>query len=571
MAIEESFTKSLFYGAIPEEMVFPFPEPTVSDRDHAALLVERIRSLDGVIDAARIDLDEALPPEALAALRASGVFGINIPQSYGGGGLPLSGQARVIQELGALDCASAVTVLAHGLLAANAALLFGNDSQRTRWLPAMARGESLGCFALTERSAGSDPGSLRTQATLRPGGVWTLDGEKVWVTNGGHADLAVVVARTTQPSLHARPRLTAFMLERGDGFTTPSSHRKLGLRGSSTTQMELAGVRVTNDRLLGDVGRGYRVAMEVFSRGRVGLAAVCVGAARRLMGMSLERVNSRASFGRNIAEFGMVKEKLATMMSETWAMESMLYLTTGIADVKVPDWSLESAMCKLFASEGLSRVANAAVDLAGGAGLAQGAPWERMLRDARVLQIMQGTNETLRAYIALGGLQGPSRQLAEVSRAMRGPIKGFGLMYEFAIHRARSARNKERLTRCHPALRREAVIIEEGVEALARAVDKALRRHGKDIAEMQFTQRRIADISTDLFALTACVARCTRVIERKGEGGAQREHDLTSAFANLVERRVRANLSGLEENDDRLLIDIAARACADGVYSFKAP
>ena len=454
---------------------------------------------------------------------------------------------------------------------ADAVLLFGTDAQRSRWLPAMARGESVGCFALTERGAGSDPGGLRTQATLRPGGVWTLEGEKIWVTNGGIADVAVVIARTTERTAHARPKLTAFVLERGDGFTTRPSAPKLGLRGASTTAMDLAGLRVTTDRLLGDVGKGYRVAMEVFSRGRVGLAAVCLGAARKLAGMTLERVSGRAAFGRNISEFGMVKDKVARMMAETWAMESMVYLTTGIADAKVPDWSLESAMTKVFASEALSRIATDALLLAGGAGVSQDQPWERMLRDARVYQILQGTHETLRAYIALGGLQGPSRQISEVARAMREPIKGFGLMYDFAMQRARSALGRERVNRAHPSLRREVVMIEEHVLSLARAVDKVLRRHGKDIAEMQFAQRRLADIATDLYAITACVARCTRALERKGESGAQRECDLTSAFANLAQRRIRANLAAFDDNDDELLKSIAARACLDGAYSFEAP
>ncbi len=203
MPIEESFTKSLFYGAIPEEMVLPFPEPTAADRDHAALLVDRMRGLSPVLDAARSDREATLSPEALQGLRGSGAFGLGIPQSFGGAGLPLTGQARVLQELGALDGSAAVTVLVHGMLSANAVLLFGTDAQRSRWLPAMARGESVGCFALTERGAGSDPGGLRTQATLRPGGVWTLDGEKVWVTNGGIAELAVVIARTTERTARA--------------------------------------------------------------------------------------------------------------------------------------------------------------------------------------------------------------------------------------------------------------------------------------------------------------------------------------------------------------------------------
>lgn len=232
MAIEESFTKSLFYGAIPEEMISP-PEST-AERDHAALLVERVRELGrNAMNEPRID-QRGGPPEAIDALRRAGVFGINIPQSLGGAGLSLGGQARVIQELAAFDGSVAVTVAAHGLLAANAVLLFGSDAQRARWLPAMARGERLGGFALSEQGAGSDAGGIRTQATLRPRGLWNLDGAKSWVTNGGFAELAVVIARTTERTQHARPKLTAFVLERGDGFTVSDDPAKLGVRGAST-------------------------------------------------------------------------------------------------------------------------------------------------------------------------------------------------------------------------------------------------------------------------------------------------------------------------------------------------
>ncbi|MEZ4392845.1 MAG: acyl-CoA dehydrogenase family protein [Polyangiales bacterium] len=461
------------------------------------------------------------------------------------------------------------TVPAHGLLAANAVGLFGNDLAARPVAPGHGPRRVARGLALTERTAYSDPGAIRTQASA-PAACGPSTARRSWVTNGGLADLAVVVARTTDARLHARPKPLRLRVERADGFTTSPSPREAGFaaRRRPPCASRASGHQRAppGRRLLGLPGGDGGVLA-----GQGGLAAACAGAARRLVSLCIERVNARAAFGRNIAEFGMVKEKLAGMMAETWAMESTLYLTTGIADAKVPDWSLESAMSKLFASEALGRVANAAVDLAGGVGIAQGEPWERTLRDARVFQIMQGTNETLRAYVALGGLQGPSRQIAEVSRAMREPIKGFGLMYEFAIQRARTALGRERMARCHRALRREAAVVEEGVLGIARAVDKVLRRHGKDIAEMQFSQRRLADVITDLYALTACLARCTRLIERKGESGAQREADLTAAFANQVERRLRANLAAFEENDDRLLAGIAARACADGAYSFKLP
>jgi len=289
---------------------------------------------------------------------------------------------------------------------------------------------------------------------------------------------------------------------------------------------------------------------------------------RRLIRLSVDRALERRAFGRSIGEFGMIKDKIARMMAETFALESMVFLTTGMVDAKVPDWSLEGAICKVFGSEVLWRVADEAMQIAAGVGYTQPHPCERMLRDARANPIFEGTNEVLRAFVALSGMQGPGRKLAEVVRAIREPIKGMGLMYEFAMQRARTTFGRERMTRAHHALRREAVLVEEYVAQFHKSVDKVLRKHGKDIAEMQYTQRRVADLATDLFALTAVISRTTRAIERKGEEGARREVELTAAFANMAERRMQANLAAFDDNDDELRKGVAAQAYIDGGYSF---
>ena len=308
--------------------------------------------------------------------------------------------------------------------------------------------------------------------------------------------------------------------------------------------------------------------MEVLNAGRLGLAAGCVGACRRLLKLSVERVLERKAFGRSIGEFGMVKDKIARMLSETFALESMTYLTTGLVDARVPDFSLESSICKVFGAEVLWRAASEALQIAAGAGYAQGHPAERTLRDARVNLIFEGTNEILRAFVALSGMQGPGRSLAEAGRAMREPIKGFGLLSDFVLLKARSALGRERLNRAHPSLRRETVLFEEYTSMLSKNVDKVLRRHGKDIAEMQYTQRRVADVAIDLYALAACLSRTSRAIERKGEEGARREVELTAAFANAAEKRLQANVAAFDNNDDELLKGIASQAYQDGAYPF---
>src|SRR5262249_35725965 len=254
-----------------------------------------------------------------------------------------------------------------------------------------------------------------------------------------------------------------------------------------------------------------------------GLASGCLGLATVLLKMAVERVQDRRAFGRNIGEFGLIKDKIATMLATTYALESMTYLTAWSADNKVADYSLESAICKIFGSETVWSVVNETLQIAAGIGYMQEYPYERMLRDARINLIFEGTNEILRCFVALSGMQGPGKALADVVKAMREPIKGFGLLSDFAVRKARSVLGRERMTRVHPLLSREGVLFEEFTGELAAQTENMLRKHGRDIAEMQFTQRRIADMAIDLYAVAACLARTTRAIERRGEDGARRE------------------------------------------------
>jgi acyl-CoA dehydrogenase family protein 9 len=191
-----------------------------------------------------------------------------------------------------------------------------------------------------------------------------------------------------------------------------------------------------------------------------------------------------------------------------------------------------------------------------------------MLRDARINLIFEGTNEILRCFIALSGMQGPGKELAEVVKAMREPIKGFGLLSDFAIRKARSALGRERVHRVHPILNKETVVFEEFVAELAKNVEKSLRKHGREIAEMQYTQRRIADMSIDLYALMACMSRTTKAIEKKGEEGARREIELTTAYGAQAQERLAGIVRSFDKNDDELLKGIATRSYQDGSYPF---
>jgi acyl-CoA dehydrogenase family protein 9 len=208
------------------------------------------------------------------------------------------------------------------------------------------------------------------------------------------------------------------------------------------------------------------------------------------------------------------------------------------------------------------------MQIAGGLGYTQAHPYERMLRDARVYHVFEGTNEILRCFIALSGMQGPGQALAEVVKAIREPIKGFGLLSDFAIRKARSALGRERTTRAHAILNREAVVFEEFTADFAKNVDKVLRKHGNQIHEMQYAQKRIADMAIDLYALVAVLARTTRAIEKRGEEGARREIDLTTIFVSAAEARLRDNAAAFDRNDDELRKAVASKTYSDNGYPF---
>ena len=570
MSMNRSFMKSLFHGVIAEQLIYPFPALVPDERENVRLIIESVRRfVEAHVDSAEIDAAGSIPDDVLTGMKQLGLFGMIVPPEYGGIGLSTTAFARVMEEVAFHDASLAVALGAHQAIGFHGILLFGTEAQKKRYLPRLATGEWVAAFALTEPSAGSDASAITTHAELAADGdTYVLNGTKSWVTNGGIADVFTVFARTARSSRSDRPRITAFVVERDMGVSSGRPESKLGIRGTSTTEVSFQDVRVRPGNVIGEVGRGFKVAMEVLNAGRLSLASGCVGACKRLIRLAAERATERRAFNRRIGEFELIKDKIAWMMSETWALESMTYLTTGLVDARGSDYSLESAICKTFGSETLWRIANEALQVAGGAGYMNALPFERMLRDARVNSIFEGTNEILRLFIALSGMQGPARALDEVTKAIREPIKGLGLLSDFAVRKARSAFGRERLTRVHPLLYKETEVFETYAGELARNVERAIRKHGKDITEHELIQRRMAESAIDLYAIAACLSRTSAEIERLGEDGAARAINLTSVFTDGAERRLRANIAGFENNDDARRLAIADWVYAEGRYPF---
>jgi acyl-CoA dehydrogenase family protein 9 len=567
--LPESFIKPLFQGELSDQAVHPFPDVPRAEENALHPILEGIRRLfSEEVDSAELDLGGRIPKELERKLSALGLFGLSIPTEHGGSGLSATAYARVMQEVAGYDASIARMLAAHQALGAASILAFGTPAQKSHYLPRLARGELVAAFALAEEAAGSDAAGIQTRAEPASGGGFTLDGAKTWVTNGAGAGLFVVFARTSPREDGAKPRITAFLVDKGEGVSVRGGRRKLGLSATSTPTVDFRGVPLGPEAVLGEVGRGFLVAMEVQGRGRLGLAAGCVGVCQRLIKLVAARCTSRRAFHRPIGEFGLVKDRVASMMADTFALESMTYLTTGMVDRGATDFAVETAVCKIFASEALLRVADHASCIAGSNGYLWGEPYERILRDARANLLLEGTNETLRCFVALSGMQGPGKELVEVGKAMREPIKGFGLLSDFALRKARTALGRERITWAAPQLMFATAVFEDHLVALSKHVERALRKHGKDIAEMQFTQKRVADVAIDLYAIVAVISRTTRAVERHGEEGSRREMDLAHVFVDAAEKRLRALALSFDENDDDLRKAVATKAYNDGGYPF---
>ncbi|HVI95866.1 MAG TPA: acyl-CoA dehydrogenase family protein, partial [Anaeromyxobacter sp.] len=414
-----SFMRSLCMGEIEEEILLPYPEPKPAEKETLAAVFQTLRSMLGSREKEFRAWDTAgeFPASFVDELREAGLFSLVIPEAHGGLGLGASAYSRVVQELGKYDASTAVTVGAHSSIGMRGLLLFGTDEQRARYLPRLATGELVAAFCLTEPGAGSDAAGIKTTG-VRDGDDWILNGEKLWITNGGIADFFTVFAKT---SLEGRGHITAFIVTRDmKGVTTGPHEDKMGIRASSTTTVVLEDVRVPAANVLGEVGKGFKVAMRILNAGRTGLGGGSVGGMKRLIELSVGQARDRVQFGQPIATYATIQQKIGQMVIDCYAAESVVNLVAGLVDRGFEDYAVEAAISKVFSTEALWRTADEALQIAAGQGYMREMPYERVLRDSRINRIFEGTNEILRLFIALTAMQDVAEELKDLSASMRG-------------------------------------------------------------------------------------------------------------------------------------------------------
>jgi len=561
-----SFMKSLFSGRLEAGLVFPYPRQDEESRETLRLVLESFRAWARErLDGGAIDRAAVFPEAQVRELKELGILGLTIPEEYGGAGLSITSYCRLMEEI-CHSCATTCTIVgAHLGIGSKGLLLYGSDAQKKRWLPAVAKGDLLCAYALTEPAAGSDAASLKTRAAWdEKRQAFMMNGSKRFITNGGKAGLFTVFART---EVGGQDKISAFIVTRDlPGVSTGKEEEKLGLKGSSTTDLYLENVPVPKENLLGEPGRGFKYAMEILNDGRVSLAAGAVGGSKEMIDRAVEYARQRRQFDRPIAEFEMIRDKIAEMMTGTYAAESMVYLTTGLAERGDVDYSIESALSKIFSSENAWRVVNHAVQIAGGNGFIKEYPYERYLRDCRINMIFEGTNEILRAFVTLAGVQRLGEELGKVGRALSDPISQIGVLSDFALKKIRQAVTDEQFPDIDPLLKPTAVRAAHYAEALSTTAEAALREHGKQIVEREFIQERLAESAGDLYALIACLSRANTRIREHGADKAKRDVLLTRTFGNAAWRRIRRRLYQVTHNQDANLVRVSDLAYEQGGY-----
>jgi alkylation response protein AidB-like acyl-CoA dehydrogenase len=486
--------------------------------------------------------DWALAKQLIVRCGELGLLGTDVPEALGGVGLDKAA-AMIVGEAVGTSASFATTFGAQTGLAITPLLCFGTDDQKQRYVPRLVTGEIIGAYALSESGSGSDALGARTRAVKQADGSYLLSGEKMWITNGGFADIFIVFAKV-DPDL-----FTAFIVERGfPGVGTGKEEHKLGLHGSSTTPLILQEARVPAENVLGDVGKGHKVAFNVLNYGRFKLAAMCSGGAKMVVGEAARYATTRQQFGHAIATFGAIRHKLAEMTIRAYAVESMLYRTAGLLDglihgsdasadilAALEECAIEASILKVTSSEMLDFVIDENVQIHGGNGFVRDYPAESHYRDARVNRIFEGTNEINRLLVP--------GMLAR--RAVKGTL---GL-----IPAARKLQD-ELLTPTMPEFRgggsdipledeRRAVTAMKKVALMV--LGTAMQTYGDQLADQQEVLSLASDIIADVYAAESAVLRAST--------GPQLHLDVASVFvsdaAGRVEIAARQAIAAMAEGD----------------------
>ncbi len=572
-----SIAEGFFYGAVDSEQVFPFPSFTQEQKESAKEIVDAVsKYIEDHIDSRKMDETAEIPPEALKGLAELGLCGLVVPEEFGGMELDASLYGRVFAEVCSHDASLAVTLGSHQSIGYRALLLEGTLEQKQKWLPSLASGEKMAAFCLTEPSSGSDAYSIKTKAVKNSDGTFTINGQKLWISNARLASFYTVFCKTDH-HIDGKDveKISAFIVEKErPGLSFGEKEDKMGIRASETRTVYFDNVTVPPENVIGQLGKGFKIAMNVLNTGRLSIGSGCVGGMRKIIEMATNHAKNRKQFGKSIIEFGIIQDKLAEMASMTYAAESAVYMTSGSVVKGMKNFHLETAICKIYSSESLWQVVDLGLQIAAGNGYMKEYPYERMMRDSRINLIFEGTNEILRCFLALSGMRGPSEDLKElgkianVSKALENPIKSLGILTDFAKGRLSKMVPTLRLSGVHPELREWGNTFSSFLGAFAIQVENTLIKYGKDIVEHELPQKRLADMLIQLYVTLSVLSRTTTILEDKNIDEEKKEYCLQLARLALSRSRYLfiANYKQMNKNQDQTIQSVSEKMSSYGGY-----
>jgi alkylation response protein AidB-like acyl-CoA dehydrogenase len=569
------FAKSLFFGYFNASLLFPYPQIHNEERAVVDQTLAEVRKFAAEqIDPGAIDRHADIPQEVIGGLARLGVLGMTAPKEYGGRGFSQLANSRVMEVIGGRCAATAVFVNAHHSIGIRALLLFGTEEQKHRWLPDLVTGRKLAAFALTEPEAGSDAANVQTTAVPSPDGkTYIINGEKRYITNGGIAGVLTVMARTPVPG-SSETKVTAFIVTPDmPGFEVVEARMpKCGIRGTATARLAFHNMPVPAENVLGQVGKGLRLALTVLDFGRTTFGASCTGVAKACVRAAVAHANRRVQFKQSLGEFELIKKKIAYMAAHTFAMEATTTECASFIDRGFEDYMLETAMLKVWSTDALWQIVNDTLQIYGGQGYFSNEPYERMMRDARINQIGEGANEVLRAFIAVVGMRGVGEHLKGVLEAMSSPFKNWGTLWRFGREQISARLTRPEVPVQHPGLKKEAQTLAKRVRDFGLAVQSALahlrklalqnRANDKDVSEenligaevikRQYLQERIADAACELYASSCTLSRLDAMLSQTPQNGVETQSEIQAGryFLTLANRRIQQNLAALWDNDD---------------------
>ena len=371
---------------------------TTKEQEFVRKMVREFATTEVEPLAADIDREHRFPTETVEKMARYGLLGIPFPKEYGGAGADHVSYAITVEELARVCASTAVICSAHTSLCCWPIFNFGTEEQKQKYLRPLLTGKVLGAYGLTEPNAGTDAGGQQTRA-VDMGDHWVLNGSKVFITNGGYAETFVVLAMTDKVK-KTRGGITAFIVEKGfEGFSIGKTEDKMGICGSSTTELIFQNCIVPKENVLGQVGEGFKLAMATLDGGRIGIASQALGIAQGAYDVTVEYMKSRKQFGKNLSQFQALQFEIANMRTQIEAARLLVYNAANMKDRHVK-YGPQSAMAKLFAAETAMYVTTKAVQLHGGYGYTKDYPVERMMRDAKITEIYEGTSEVQRMVIA---------------------------------------------------------------------------------------------------------------------------------------------------------------------------